>query len=339
MAPAASSAERLVSAVAAVRRSWATDLPTYRDLPAAPNGGRSAWGLFGAEDNVGLVNLMTPERIARAARLVVRGAAFPLDAPIGAFEPSTSPVRTPPRHTVLHPPGSFSFDDLYDNFYTQAGSQWDSLGHVGYDIGAYYNGATADDIACGGRNTIAHWSRHGIAGRGVLLDMTRNFAGSAAYHPGESKAFGVDDLERARRTADVEFEPGDVVLLYTGFAEWYLGQSVEERKQLRRPLSSPGLAQSEDVVEYLWNAHVAAVVADNHAVEVWPVDFGPEYPPLSFLHRVLIGQLGMALGELWWLKDLADDCALDGRYTCFLASAPFNAPNGIGSTANAVAFK
>ncbi len=338
MAPDASSADRLVSAVAAIRRSWATDLPRYSDLPPAPHGGRSAWGLFGAEDSVGLVNLMTPERIARAARLVVRGASFPLDAPIGAFEPSTSPVRTPPQHTVLHPPESFSFDDLYDNFYTQAGSQWDSLGHVGYDINAYYNGATAQDIIRGDRNTIAHWSWHGIAGRGVLLDMIRS-AGTAGYDPGESVAFGVDDLERARRLANVEFEPGDIVLLYTGFAEWYLGKSMEERHQLRRPVSSPGLAHSEDVVEYLWNAHVAAVVADNHAVEVWPVDLAPEYPPLSFLHRILIAQLGMALGELWWLKDLADDCALDGRYACFVASAPFNAPKGVGSPANAVAFK
>jgi kynurenine formamidase len=207
------------------------------------------------------------------------------------------------------------------------------------DQGQQPSDATTGGESYGDRNTIAHWSRHGIAGRGVLLDMTRNFAGSAGYHAGESRAYSVDDLERARRTANVEFEPGDILLLYTGFAEWYLGQSIEDRKRLRRPLSSPGLAQNENVVEYLWNAHVSAVVADNHAVEVWPVDLGPGHPPLSFLHRVLIGQLGMALGELWWLKDLAENCALDSRYTCFVASAPFNAPNGVGSTANAVAFK
>ena len=54
---------------------------------------------------------------------------------------------------------------------------------------------------------------------------------------------------------------------------------------------------------------------------------------------MLIGQFGMALGELWWLADLARDCAADGVYEMFLASAPLNAPGGIGSPANAVAIK
>lgn len=56
-----------------------TELPDYADLPPAPQGGRSGWGLFGAGDNLGLVNLMTPERIAAAARLVRRGQVFCLD--------------------------------------------------------------------------------------------------------------------------------------------------------------------------------------------------------------------------------------------------------------------
>ena len=43
-------------------------LPRYDDLPPAPRGGRLAWGLFGAEDNAGLLNLQTPERVAAAAR-------------------------------------------------------------------------------------------------------------------------------------------------------------------------------------------------------------------------------------------------------------------------------
>jgi hypothetical protein len=47
----------------------------------------------------------------------------------------------------------------------------------------------------------------------------------------------------------------------------------------------------------------------------------------------------MALGELWWLADLAADCAADGIYEMFLVSAPMNAPGGIGSPANAVAIK
>jgi hypothetical protein len=61
--------------------------------------------------------------------------------------------------------------------------------------------------------------------------------------------------------------------------------------------------------------------------------------PFGFLHNVLIGQFGMALGELWWLSDLASDCAADRSYEMFLVSTPLNAPGGIGSPANAVAIK
>jgi hypothetical protein len=60
---------------------------------------------------------------------------------------------------------------------------------------------------------------------------------------------------------------------------------------------------------------------------------------MGFVHQMLIGQFGMALGELWWLKDLADDCAADGVCEAFFVSAPLNGPGDIGSPANAVAIK
>jgi hypothetical protein len=109
-----------------------TELPDYADLPTAAHGGRSAWGLFGADDNLGLVNLMTPDRIAAAARLVRRGEVFCLDVPLGSISPALATFRGPPRHQVLHTSGTAGFDDVYDNFYPQASSQWDSLAHYGY---------------------------------------------------------------------------------------------------------------------------------------------------------------------------------------------------------------
>jgi hypothetical protein len=81
------------------------------------------------------------------------------------------------------------------------------------------------------------------------------------------------------------------------------------------------------------------VAADNPALEVWPPDIGPEQMPFGFLHRMLIGQFGMAIGELWWLDDLARSCRRDGRYTSFLTAAPNNVAGGIGSSANALAIK
>ena len=80
-----------------------------------------------------------------------------------------------------------------------------------------------------------------------------------------------------------------------------------------------------------------AVASDTFAVEVFPPDFAERRP--GFLHRMLIGQFGMALGELWWTEDLAADCAADGVYEVFLVSAPLHARGGIGSPPNALAIK
>ncbi len=317
-----------------------SELPRYQDLPPAPRGGRSAWGLFGPEDNLGLVNLMTPERVAAAAGLVRTGRMFPLDMPLGSIDPALAKYRGTPRHTVLHQPGSVGFDDLYDNFYPQASSQWDSLGHVGYAPDAFYNGATEADVQSGARNTVEHWARHGIAGRAILLDVPRAMAEAGReYQPGEATVIGIEELELARRRAGVDYAAGDVVLLHTGFAAWYTEQSYAVRERMHGRIIAPGLAHTEAMAEYLWDTHAAAIAADTFAVEVWPIDPSPAAHPFGFLHHMLIGQFGMALGELWWLKDLADSCAADGVHESFLVSVPMNAPGGIGSPANAMAIK
>ncbi len=314
-----------------------SDLPSYDDLPPAPDGGRSAWGLFGPDDNLGLINLLTEERVRSAATLVRRGAMFPLNAPLDAFTPAIAQNRGIPRHHVLHVPGTFGFDDVYDNFFPQGSSQWDSLGHVGYAPDAFYNAASEDDVANGRRNTIDHWARHGIAGRGVLIDLPRTLAElGRPYEPGTSTRFGVDDLELARERSGIEFHEGDIVILHTGFASWFVGQPLSVRASVARAMSTPGIAAGEDMCRYLWDAHVAAVACDTFAGEAFP----PESPgPFGFIHRILIGQFGMALGELWWTEELAQDCARDGVYEFFLVSAPLHAPGGIGSPPNAIAIK
>ena len=313
------------------------ELPSYDELPSAPDGGRSGWGVFGRDDNVGLFNLLTPERVVEAARLIRKGALFPLDAPVDAFSPPVASTRGIPRHHILHVPGALGFDDVYDNFFPQGSSQWDSLGHVGYAPNTFYNGATEDDVATGRRNTIEHWARRGIAGRAVLLDMVATLTNAGrAYDPGTSTAFSVDDLELARQRAGVEFRPGDIILLHTGFAAWYLSQPPAVRSKQNRQPSTPGIASGEEMCRYLWDAHVAAVASDTFAVEVMPAN---RELATGFLHRMLIGQFGMALGELWWTEDLAADCAADGVYEVFLTSAPLNAPGGIGSPPNALAIK
>ena len=93
------------------------------------------------------------------------------------------------------------------------------------------------------------------------------------------------------------------------------------------------------MARYLWDTHAAAVASDCPSVEVWPMDHSPGLFPFGSLHKVLLGQFGMAIGELWWLEELADDCASDGVHEFLLTSAPLNTRGGYGSTANALAIK
>src|SRR5580693_2253414 len=240
-----------------------TELPSYADLPPAPGGGRSGWGLFGAGDNLGLVNLMTPERIAAAARLIRRGQVFCLDLPLGSISPPLATFRGEPRHQVLHRPGSAGFDDVYDNFYPQASSQWDSLAHVGYAPDQMYNGATEREVLAGTRNTSEHWARHGLAGRAVMLDVERAMRDAGRpYDAGGSSPISVADLELARRQAGVEFATGDIILLHTGFAAWYLRQSSQVKNRLHGNVAAPGIEHPEPVCEYLWNSHATAIASD-----------------------------------------------------------------------------
>lgn len=314
------------------------ELPAYDDLPAASEGGRSGWGVFGPDDNVGLVNLQTPGRVVEAARLVRRGALFPLDAPLDAFT-HTHWGRSGIRHTVIRDPGGEFFDDLLDNFYLQTASQWDSLAHVGYSSEHFYNGVTPGDIAAGrGRNTIDHWARRGIAARAVLLDMARTFADDGrAFEPSDTVEFSAEDFELARKRAGVEIRPGDILLFHTGFSRWFGERTHAERSAME--FTCPGIEGTESMCRYLWDLHISGLAADNLAVEAFPSDHSPEAAPFGASHNMLIGQFGLALGELWWLDDLARDCAEDGVYEMLLVSAPLHLPGGIGSPANAIAIK
>ncbi len=314
-------------------------LPDYDDLPTGPAGGRLGWGVLGDGD-LGAIALLTPERVAAAAALVTRGVRFPLDVPTNFYDPALIPTRGTGRHTVLAPEGGLGMDDVWDNVYPQAGSQWDSLAHVGHADGQWYGGATRTDILDGGRNSIHRWAEHGIAGRAVLLDLPSTFAAQGRpYDAGTAVAYSVADLEASRERAGVTIGEGDILLIHTGFGSWYQQLPVAARRALPRQLACPGIEHSEDMARYLWNLHVAVVASDTFAVEVWPADFSPAAAPFGFLHHMLIGSFGLALGELWWLADAAADCLETGVHEGLLVAAPINAVGGIGSTANAVLLK
>lgn len=317
------------------------NLPAYDDLPSARGGGRSAWGLFGKDDNVGLFNLVSDEVTREAAALVRRGRVFSLNAPNSFLDP---PLFGRPRLSVeqeLVREGR-ALNEVYNDFNPQSSSQWDALAHVAFDEDSFYNGATLSQALAGTRNTIDAWASRGIATRGVLLDLARDAdARGRPFDPGSSHAFSVEDLESARSAGGVSFRPGDVIVLRTGFMAWYQTLRAEDRERIssREELTACGIEHTEAMARYLWDSHAAAVACDCPALEVWPMDHREESFPFGCLHQVLLGQFGMAIGELFWLEELADDCAADGVHEFLLTSAPLNTVGGFGSTANALAVK
>ncbi len=313
-------------------------LPAYDQLPFKPgNPPRSAWGLWGDDDQIGAINLLTPERVAAAAKLVRKGATFALN---WELEKPSTPLffRQTLRHTITNRRGA-GHDDIYDSFNTQASTQWDGLTHVGTPDGVFYNGVTNAQITGepGTRNGIEHWARRGIAGRGVLVDIARWAAAhGVTFDPGSDYRITAAQIQEAARAQGVTFQTGDILLFRTGWMEWYLAQSDQARFALGHSTAfkCPGLAQNEDTLRFLWDNHFAAVASDNTSVEAWPPD-----PNFVFLHRVLIPLFGLPLGEMFNLEPLAADCAADGVHEFFFTSAPLNKLGGVASPPNALAIK
>ncbi len=318
-------------------------LPTYAELPIKPDyPPHSAWGVFGDDDQIGTLNLLTPERVAAAARLVQQGQVFALNWELELPNPPLF-NRVALQHTIKRRRHNV-FDDVYDNFNTQCSSQWDGLRHNGHRQYGFYNGVTEEQIMGegGARIGIEHWARRGIAGRGVLIDFPRFAAAHGiAFTLGARYGISARQLQAAADWQGVSFQTGDILLQRTGWIEWYSSLNKEQRMQLAQPgtLQAGGLEQSEESLCFLWDHHFAAIVSDNPSFEAYPSATWEEGQPGESMHGVIIGLWGMPIGELFQLDALAAACAADHRYEFLFTSAPLNKLGGVASPPNALAIK
>jgi hypothetical protein len=148
--------------------------PSFDQLRAgwnAPPG--AAWAVYGSEDEVGSINLLTPDKVLAGARLISKGSVFSLNWPLEMPRPALF-GRHSLRHTIvdLDPCGT---EDVYDGFYPQVSSQWDGLAHIKHPQFGFYQGHRREDLTGenGSRIGIEHWARRGIVGRFVLADLAR----------------------------------------------------------------------------------------------------------------------------------------------------------------------
>lgn len=301
----------------------------------------SNWGRWGPDDEIGTANFVTPDVVVRAASLVRRGQVLSLAVPLNPRTP-TDPSRPPMQHfgknVLLRAsdhgwPGASQFADDWISMSPQTGTQWDGLTHA-YRDGKVWNGYDAgqalNPLLGARRNAIDRLATYFVT-RGVLLDIVRFKGADDEGHLPGGYPVSADDLEGAARAQGVEVRRGDALLVRTGWtAHWYSATPAERATYYER---APGLGLS--TAEWLHDREVACVGVDNVAAEVVPSENGDLLP----LHPILIRDLGLTVGELFWLEDLAAVSAAEGVWEFMFVGQPLRLSGGIGSPINPLAIR
>ena len=335
----------------------------------------STWGDWGPDDQLGRLNLLSPQKVLEGVGEVKEGINFclslPLDVPGGQVlsQRRRAPVLSPtgdesgvrfnflsslsnPHHTAV-------ISDDVVNLSLQYSTQWDSLAHVGseFDVDGsgelkpvYYNGFRAgidivgprSDASGDGRAHQSYARRLGvenmavkpIQGRAVLIDLEPHFGMTNEYV----------DYKTLREIMDhdhVVIEPGDMVVLHTGFATALLAMGLHPDPEIfHDPYGACAVLDGRDeaLLQWITDSEISVIAADNYAVE------GSREPPESKLryprgplHHHCLFKLGMNLGELWYLGELATWLRVHGRNRFLLTAPPLRLPGAVGSPANPVA--
>lgn len=176
-----------------------------------------------------------------------------------------------------------------------------------------------------------------ITGRGVLLDwfswaQTNNISIDAFSRSGIPLS---QLLSVAAHQNNTTFQPGDILLVRTGWLAAYQKLSLAERAALpdRAVRASCGVDASEEAIRWHWDNAFAAVATDTVAYEVWP---SPRPYGVS-MHEVFLSGWGMPIGESFDLEALAEKCRELGRWTFLFVSVPLHIPAGVASPSGAAA--
>ncbi|HVU72590.1 MAG TPA: cyclase family protein [Mycobacteriales bacterium] len=340
----------------------------------------STWGEWGDDDELGRINLVTPEKVLQGVREVQTGETFclslPLDFPGGTIlNQRRYPPKLAPTEDMDGNPAVFFnvpmaemkdwgdpklIDVWADDNVTlslQYSTQWDSLAHVGAQFDAdgdgveesvYYNGYRAgtdlvgpSDDARGdgsGHRSFAHhlglehMAFHGVQGRGVLVDLR--------HHLGDDwQGVRLNTLRQVMEADGVVVEPGDMLLLHTGFATEVLAMDRNPDPQRIHRMSAWLDSRDDALLEWIADSQISALVADNYAVEGMLGINRKREDRHSFLpiHHLCLFKLGVPLGEMWFLHDLAARLRELGRSRFLLTAPPLRLPGIVGSPLTPIA--
>lgn len=319
------------------------EYPSYAELQARP--GRLAgtsWDLF-PDPHRGTPSFAEADHVLAARSCIRSGTVFGLDYPADAFDPGMSARRTAPVHTIYsgHPAHR---DDYLDGYYLQGSTQIDGLRHRRSDEIGFYAG-TDDDLIRPGTTQIGiqNWAEAPIVARGVLLDVAdyRQAHGDPIDHAA-GEPLHLDLLEQTLQAQNTTLNTGDILMIRTGWCEWFLDLDDPAKLTTKEARRATGLAQSTELLQWAWDHRLSLIAADNFAVECLPPV--PDTPFLStapndkgMMHQELLAKLGMPLGELWRLDRLAEHMRTTGHWEAMVVVKPLNITGATGSPANATA--
>jgi kynurenine formamidase len=321
----------------------------------------SNWGEFGEHDQIGRMNLLTPERRRAAFAEVREGIAFTLSLPLDVPTIPFAPSRKPPVLSAAYDEAGHVYNrrDTYGDettcddrvlLYTQHSTQWDSLAHRGRAFDAdgdgvaelvYYNGFRAGQDVSGpsgaghltqasalGVETLA---TAGVQGRAVLVNL------EAAYG-NATRAVTRDDLLRAMDAQGVEVRTGDFLLLYTGFDKLVLQR---EARGDGAPIHTMCCAlDGKDQALHRWivDSGIIAICSDNVAVESLDLILAPAPPAIRLpIHDLCLFRQGIFLGELWYMEELAAWLLERRRHAFLLTAPPLRLSGSVGSPVTPIA--
>lgn len=271
------------------------------------------WGRWGADDERGTANFITPEKVARSAQLVKTGRIYPLAIPLKAGAPIW-PGRHENWHVAMHQnlcgPGLGGAEDLL-MIHTHGSTHMDALCHIFAD-GVLYNGwKAADAIDSRGTKRNAIDKVGAIVTRGVLIDAAGHFG---VEHLAPGQVLTPEDIEKIAAAQGVGFESGDALLVRTGWLKTW------EKDREKFNAAQPGIGLA--VAHWAGHRELSVIASDNSAVEAFPVSEG--FLPV---HQEFIRNQGGYLMELFDLDALARDKVYEFQFVV----APLNITMGMGS--------
>jgi kynurenine formamidase len=299
------------------------------------------WGRWGADDQIGTLNYISPQDIVQAAGLVRTGKVFALGIPLDRNGPQSGLFggRWNPIHTMLatgtdaaagrqDKPQTLRYSDDAINMPVQSATHWDSLGHIFLDD-KMYNGFDARLVDANGLSKLGiEHAKAKMIGRGVLLDVARH---KGVDWLADGHGISNQDLDDTASAQGVTVQRGDFVIVRTGQMERCLH---EKQWGAYAGGDAPGV-KFENC--YWCHEHeIAAICSDTWGVEVRPNETTEVNQPW---HWVVIPAMGLTMGEMFYLKELAEDCARDRVYEFFFSGPPLIITGGSGSPINPLAIK